>query len=422
MMKRVILKTILIAFIVVGTHPVKASAEEKKEMSEPPALQAEAALLMEAQSGQILYSKNPDKKLYPASITKILTGIIAIESGKLDETVTVSRNAVHAGGTRVYLEEGEQKSLKDLVYGMLINSGNDAAVAVAEHVGGSVEGFAKMMNEKARELGAVHSNFVNPSGMPDEEHVTTARDMALIARYAMKNETFREIVGTKEYPWEGESWQPGNIVNHNRLLWDYEGATGVKNGYTDDAQQTFVATSERDGQKLIAVALKVPGASKNIYRDLTNMMDYGYNDFETHRLAVNTDKLEELIVDGERATGRLPAEKYFVTLPKGASVEKVKQKLVLDDNLALPVDKGDVIGNIRLLFNDEVIQEIPFSAATAIAAPNDAEEKTETAGFPWIMWFISLLIFSWCLLYLQRQRKRKQKMRTRIQTYRSYRG
>src|SRR5690606_13812145 len=238
-----------------AVHPHRSFAEGE---AGPPELQAEAGILMEAQSGQVLYSRNPDQPMYPASITKILTGIIAVESGRLNEVVTVSKNAVHAGGTRVYLEEGEQKPLIDLVYGMLINSGNDAAVAVAEHLGGSVEKFSAMMNEKARELGATNSHFVNPSGMPDEDHVTTARDMALISRYAMQNATFREIVGTKEYPREGESWQPGHIVDHNRLLWEYDGATGVKNGYTEDAQQTFVATSERNGQQLIAVLLKVP--------------------------------------------------------------------------------------------------------------------------------------------------------------------
>lgn len=414
-------KIVFIVLIIVGTHPLQTSAEET--VVEPPELQAEAALLMEAQSGQILYSHNPDETMYPASITKILTGLIAIESGQLEETVTVSENAVHAGGTRVYLEVGEQKQLIDLVYGMLVNSGNDAAIAIAEHLGGSIEGFAKMMNERARELGATKSNFVNPSGMPDEAHVTTARDMALITQYAMLNDTFREIVGTKEYPWEGDGWQPGNIVNHNRLLWDYEGATGVKNGYTDAAQQTFVATSERNGQQLIAVCLKVSGAAENMYRDLTALMDYGYDAFETHRLVLNTEQLTELSIDGEAATGQLQDDVSFVTLPKGTSVEEVEQNVVLNQGVSLPVSKGDVLGSIQLSFENEVIQEIPFEAKNAIAAVTaEREEKTELAGFPWIMWLMSLLIFSWCLLYFRRQYRRRQKLRSHFQGYRSYRG
>lgn len=416
------LHTIFLAVIIFFMPLLHAHAEE--DVAEAPELQAETALLMEAQSGQILYSKNPDKPMYPASITKILTGIIAIESGRLDDTVTVSYNAINAGGTRVYLEEGEQKKLRDLVYALLINSGNDAAVAIAEHLGGSEAGFAKMMNEKARELGATHSHFVNPSGMPDDDHVTTAHDMALITRYAMNNATFREVVGTKEYPWEGEGWQPGHIVNHNRLLWDYEGATGVKNGYTDDAQQTFVASSERDGQKLIAVTLKVPGSSKNIYHDLEQLMDYGYEAFETHRIALDTHSLNNVAIDGEEASAQFLDGKYFVTLPKGSSPQEVEQQLQLNRGLSLPINKGEDLGNIRLLFDDEVIQEIPIFATSTVAAAtaDQKKETTKEAGFPWTMWLISLLIFTWCVLYYYKQWKHRRRVRSRFQSYRSYRG
>lgn len=411
--------TLYILLFVLAVHPHRSFAEGE---AGPPELQAEAGILMEAQSGQVLYSRNPDQPMYPASITKILTGIIAVESGRLNEVVTVSKNAVHAGGTRVYLEEGEQKPLIDLVYGMIINSGNDAAVAVAEHLGGSVEKFSAMMNEKARELGATNSHFVNPSGMPDEDHVTTARDMALISRYAMQNATFREIVGTKEYPWEGESWQPGHIVNHNRLLWEYDGATGVKNGYTEDAQQTFVATSERNGQQLIAVLLKVPGSADNMYRDLTTLMDYGHESFATHRLTVDEDSLAGLTVEGKEVTGQFKEDNYYITLPKGASVETVEQDFVLR-RVTLPIEKGEEIGGIQLTFDNEVLKSIPVIAANSVAAVSaGGEEETELAGFPWMLWFISLLVAFWCLLYFRKQWKQRRRVRARFRDYRSYRG
>lgn len=416
------LSAFIILVLVAIAFPVKVYAEGNQP--EPPALQAEAALLMEAQSGQILFSKNPDQPMYPASITKILTGIIAIESGKLEEIVTVSEKAVQTGGSSVYLEVGEQKPLRDLVYGALVNSGNDAAVAIAEHLGGSVTGFARMMNEKASELGATGSHFVNPSGMPDDDHVTTARDMALITRYAMQNETFREVVGTKEYPWEGESWQPGEIVNHNRLLWDYEGATGVKNGYTKAAQQTFVATSERDGQQLIAVCLKVPGSPKDMYRDLMSLMDYGYDAFETHRVVLDTEPLNDLRVAGTDMTGQLESEAYDVTLPKGTAPEALEQEVVLNSDLAPPIDRGDPIGAIRLLLNDQLIREVPFTTTTPVTLPSQPENKPkpERAEFPWLAWLISLFILAWGLFYFRRQHVRRQKMRARFRAYRSYRN
>lgn len=412
--------SLLLALIAI-VFPVKTHA--KGDVPEPPELQAEAALLMEAQSGQILFSKNPDQPMYPASITKILTGIIAIESGRLEEIVTVSERAVETGGTSVYLEVGERKPLRDLVYATLVNSGNDAAVAIAEHLGGSVAGFAQMMNEKANELGATGSHFVNPSGMPDEDHVTTAHDMALIARYAMQNETFRQVVGTKEYPWEGESWQPGQLVNHNRLLWDYEGATGVKNGYTKAAQQTFVATSERDGQQLIAVCLKVPGSPKDMYRDLTSLMDYGYDAFETHRIALDTEPLNDLHVAGTEMKGQLESEAY-ITLPKGTAPEELEQEVVLHSGVVPPIDRGDPIGAIRLLLHGQVIREVPLTASASVplSVPSEIASEPEQAEFAWLAWVISLFIFAGGLLYFRSQYVRRQKMRARFRMYRSYRN
>lgn len=401
--------------------PVNGYAQE--DVVETPELMAEAAILMEAQSGQILYSKNADQPMYPASITKILTGIIAIESGKLDDVVTVSQNAFNAGGTRVYLEVGEQKELRDLVYGLLVNSGNDAAVAIAEHLGGTVEGFAKMMNEKARELGAENSHFVNPSGMPHEEHVTTARDMARITRYAMNNDTFREVVGTKEYAWEGDGWQPGSIVNHNRLLWDYEGATGVKNGYTDAAQLTLVASSEREGQQLIGVALKVPGTADNIYRDMTALMDYGFDVFETYAVDIDSDLLTTVNIEGVETPIHVNEEQYFVTLPKEASVQDLEQTISLDNGTSLPVAQKEQLGYVRLSYQGEVLRDIPVLATTSVPAPRaEVKQQVDSAGFPWLAWLASLLVFSCCLLYFYKRHRRRRQTRARLQAYRSYRG
>lgn len=194
--------------------------------------------------------------MYPASITKILTAIIAIEGSNLNDTVTVSKKAREVDGTRVYLEEGEQVPLKKLLQGLLINSGNDAAIAIAEHVSGNVTDFSKVMNRTAKEkIGVRNSNFINPHGLFDPNHQTTAYDMAKITQYAMKNKTFREIVGTKELRWNGEGWKT-TLYNHNKLLWRYEGVNGGKNGYVDESGSTLVTSAKRGSTELIAVTLK----------------------------------------------------------------------------------------------------------------------------------------------------------------------
>ncbi|MEX2105088.1 MAG: D-alanyl-D-alanine carboxypeptidase family protein, partial [Bacilli bacterium] len=210
----------------------------------------ETAILIDGATGKILFEKNSDRLMYPASITKILTGIVAIEEGNIDDVVTVSENARNIDGTRVYLLEGEQVPLLKLIQGLLINSGNDAATAIAEHMDGSESAFADRMNTFAEDkIGVKNSIFRNPHGLFDSEHRTTAFDMAMITRYAMQNEVFREVVGTKQMEWKGEGWET-TLYNHNKLLWRYKGATGVKNGFVDESGYTVVASAKRGNTEL----------------------------------------------------------------------------------------------------------------------------------------------------------------------------
>lgn len=247
-------------------------------------LYGETALLMDASSGQVLFEQGMNQTMYPASITKIVTAIVAIEEGELNELVTVSEHARNTIGTRVYLLENEQVSLKTLVQGLLINSGNDAGTAIAEHLSGSEKQFAKRMNEFVHQkIGVENTNFTNPHGLFDEEHVTTAYDMAKITQYAMQNELFREIVGTKELEWEGEGWET-TLYNHNRLLWRYEGATGVKNGYVRQSGFTLVSTALREETELIAVTLNA-ASSEQAYRDMETMFNYGFDHYKNNKIA-----------------------------------------------------------------------------------------------------------------------------------------
>lgn len=221
------------------------------------AIAAQGAILMEQESGRVLYEKNAHTQMRIASITKIMTAILAVESGKMDDMVTVSKKASSAEGSSLYLEPGEKIKLEDLVYGLMLRSGNDAAVAIAEHVGGSQEQFVQMMNEKAKELGMKNTVFANPHGLDDHEnHYSTAYDMALVTQYAMRNEQYRKITGTKEYQCKSLNRSIGTWLNKNKLLTImYPYSTGGKTGYTKRAKRTLVSTAEKDELKLIAVTI-----------------------------------------------------------------------------------------------------------------------------------------------------------------------
>lgn len=251
--------------------------------SESLPIDSEAVVLMDAKSGQVLYGENADQRMYPASITKIATAIYAIENSDLNEIVTISENARNTEGTKVFLEMGEKVTVEKLLVGMLVNSGNDAAVAIAEHIDGTVETFSENLNQFLKEkIGTTSTNFVNPNGLFDENHYTTARDMAKITRYAMGNLTFQKIFQVKEYDWDGETWDT-QLVTHHRLLkgeYPYEGITGGKNGYVPEARHTLVTTATRDNLDLIAVTLSA--VDGNIpYTDTIELLDYGFNNFKT---------------------------------------------------------------------------------------------------------------------------------------------
>lgn len=240
---------------------------------------ASSAVLMEQQSGRVLYAKEAHQVRRIASITKIMTAILAIESGKLNDRVKVSENAVRAEGSSIYLKPGEKIKLEDLVYGLMLRSGNDSAVAIAEYVGGSLDGFVYLMNQKAEEIGMKNTHFSNPHGLDDhEDHFSTAYDMALLTRYAMTNDTYKLIAGTKVHraPNPNENWDRV-WKNKNRLLTElYDYTTGGKTGYTKRAKRTLVTTATKDDLDLIAVTLNGP----DDWNDHINMYEYGFKNYK----------------------------------------------------------------------------------------------------------------------------------------------
>lgn len=261
-----------------------------------PDLGAEAAYLLEANTGTVLYAKNMDEKLYPASTTKILTCLIAIENCSMDEVITFSHDAVfslESGSSNIGIDPGQSMTLRECLYGILVGSANEVANAVAEHIAGSIDAFADMMNEKAAELGCTNSHFVNPHGLHDENHYTTAHDLALIARAFFQNEQLAKIGNTGNYHFEATKTQPDDfyIRNKHQLISGeiaYEGIKGGKTGYTEQARQTLVTCAERNDMRLICVILKEE--SPNQFYDTVKLFDYGFTNFSLVNIAENETK------------------------------------------------------------------------------------------------------------------------------------
>ncbi|MCP3026390.1 D-alanyl-D-alanine carboxypeptidase family protein [Halobacillus sp. A5] len=277
--------------------PASAFSDSKEE--EEPELLTESAIVVDKSSGLTLFEKNAEQEMYPASLTKMATAIYAIENADLDEKVTVSENARSVEGTRVYLEEGEEVSLEKLVQGLLINSGNDAGVAIAEHLSGSEESFAEDLNEYLeQEVGLEDTNFTNPHGLHDEDHVTTAADLAKLTRYALKDPDFKEYFGAEELDWKGESWET-TILSHHRLLLEDKGLTitGGKTGYVEKSGNTLATSAKEDGMEVIVITLK--SDSQDIaYSETEKLLDYTFDTIE----APDIPEMEAFSIKGkERA-------------------------------------------------------------------------------------------------------------------------
>jgi serine-type D-Ala-D-Ala carboxypeptidase (penicillin-binding protein 5/6) len=278
----------IVMVLVYVSFSIHVYAKESNGIS----IDSESAILIDAKTGITLYGKNSNMRMYPASITKIVTAIVAIEEGNLEDLVVVSKKATYVEGTRVYLEEGEEVTLEKLIHGLLINSGNDAAIAIAEHIDGSVKKFAERMTEfVSAKAGASNTSFQNPHGLHDSEHYTTAADMAKITRYAMKNKTFAKMFNISSLPWNGESWET-TLYNHHKMIVGeipYEGIIGGKNGYVQKSGYTLVTVAKRGETSLIAVTLKTSNKNQ-AYRDTKKLLDYGFENFNINLLPKQKNK------------------------------------------------------------------------------------------------------------------------------------
>lgn len=258
----------VLGLMIFGYMAEPAGKATAADMVQPPSISAKQAILIDGNSGEVLFEKNADEKGYPASTTKIMTALVTLDiceeiGAPVDTLVKIPAEAVGVEGSSLYLKKGEERTLENLLYGVMLRSGNDGATALASIMGGNVEHFVDLMNEKARKLGCTGTNFVNPSGLYDENHYTTARDLSKIARCAMENKTFRQVAGAK-------SWE--EYQNKNKTVFQYDGATGIKIGFTKMSGRTLVASSKRQGTELICVVL----SDGNWFNDAYALMDYGY--------------------------------------------------------------------------------------------------------------------------------------------------
>lgn len=405
----------LLIFFFIPTYTKAAAA--------PPNINSNGAVLMDATTGQVLYSKNGDQQFYPASTTKVLTALVVLENVNLNETVKIGHNPPGADGTSVGIREGEEYTVEELLHGLLMHSGNDCAEALAEHVSGSKEKFAELMNDKAKELGATSSNFTNPSGLPDENHVTTAHDLALFMKEAIKNSDFIRITRTL-----GFRFQPSNIdgnqlyvdngnhiIDSNYPQYYYKYAVSAKKGYTTAAHFTNVASAEKDGHTLILSLLDGPGMQQ-AYDDSKNLFDYGFNNYSLKKLISEGDEVGSFTLDDDTKVPLLASTDVYYCVDnseKNNLKPDFKFNLPSTINTKSTFSRGQTLTKCTIKINNEdyeyidLVSGISYNTSKANTAENILSNNRNeflTAGL-----ILAIAFFIRLINIKRRKRKRARK-------------
>lgn len=329
-----------------------------------PNLAASSAILMDLTTGKVIFSKNSSERRAPASTTKILTALVALERGDMSRVITISQNASKIGGSSIWLAPGEEHTLKELLYGVLLSSGNDASVAVAEGLAGSETKFTAWMNEKAQAIGAKDTCFKNSNGLPESGHYSTAYDLALITRYALHNPVFSEMVKTKRktMEWPGRDYNR-SMVNHNKLLWRYQFADGVKTGYTKQAGKCLVASATKSGQRLIAVVLN----SKQMYDDSKRLFEYGFSNYQLLTVIQSEQKIGSIsVVEGvNNQVSVFSHRPVTLVIPKG-QLNTVKVNMEIPHSIPAPVERLQQVGELEVKIGAKVIETVPVVTAASV--------------------------------------------------------
>lgn len=322
---------------------------QSAKATDAPAVSAQASIVYDADYGTVLYEKNMNARMLIASTTKIMTAIVALEQCDLSEVITVTEEMVGVEGSSMYLQAGKEYTLQELLYGLMLASGNDAATAIALHVAGSEEAYAALMNEKARGIGMVNTSFENPHGLDGQRHYSTALDMALLMGYAMGNSDFAEIVGSRSANVKGLTY-----VNHNKLLWQCEGVIGGKTGYTKAAGRTLVTCCEREGQRLICVTLSAP----DDWNDHRRLYDWVYGEYDSRLLVERGTRYLLPLFTGEGK--RLAVEPLRDVTVFASAADEAAFIVELPRFAFCPVYVGDKAGRIIVRLNGHPVDEVPL--------------------------------------------------------------
>lgn len=402
-------------------------------------IKAEAGLLLDITTGEVLYGKNPDTPMYPASLTKVLTAILVLEDLNLDDVVTIDDKSPFVDGSKMYLTPGEQLTVNQLLNTMLVKSANDAALALARYHSGTIEAFSEAMNAKAIEIGATGSNFVNPNGLHDDAHVTTARDLGLIAAYAMKIPEFADIVKKTRLTVAPTNKQPEIRVynNSNKLLWaegskykmNYKGSninikydivTGVKTGFTNKAQQCIIA-SAKDGEKeMLAVILKTDANS--IYSDARTLLDFGLYEIDSETLIHENDFVVSYDLNNEKGNkvdlvAKNTVKSYKI---KGETLATAEQNLVMNEGIELPIQEGETLAILEFVNEGEVIGQTELIASSSISDKDMFTDDTkffnedkETSiyvkiGFTVLKVIAALFLWRFIMTFINLQKRKRE--------------
>ncbi|ASB61438.1 D-alanyl-D-alanine carboxypeptidase [Bacillus sp. A053] len=374
-MKR-LLSTLLIGIMLLTFAPSAFAKQDGKRTSEL-AHEAKSAVLIERDTGKVLYNKNSNERLAPASMTKIMTMLLimeALDKGKIkmSDKVRTSEHAASMGGSQIFLEPGEEMTVKEMLKGIAIASGNDASVAMAEFISGSEEEFVQKMNKKAKELGLKNTAFKNPTGLTEEGHYSSAYDMAIMAKELLKYESITKFTGTYEDYLRENTDKKFWLVNTNRLIKFYPGVDGVKTGYTGEAKYCLTASAKKGNMRAIAVVF---GAStpKERNAQVTKMLDFAFSQYETHPLYKRNETVAKVKVKkGKQKLIELTtSEPISILTKKGEDMNNVKKEIKMKDNISAPIQKGQELGTLVLKKDGEVLAESPVAA----------KEDMKKAGF-----------------------------------------
>ncbi len=422
-----ILSIFLIAFIFINILNCINPLQLLAKASEPDfTIYSEGAILIDSNSGKVLYGKNENEKLYPASTTKIITAILAIENCNPSEKIKASYNAVMsipAGYSNAAIQPDETLTVDELLNLFLIHSANEVGYIFAEHISGSVEDFAELMNKKATELGCKNTHFTNPSGIHSAEHYSTAYDMALIARYCMKNETFRNIVSKKSCTVEAtDKYEKRYFKNTNSLIdpsskYYYEYAIGTKTGYTSQAKRCLISTSLKDGLELITVTL---GAESSVpdtrYEDTINLFEYGYSNYKEQKIISKDTVVKDINIKGAtketQSLSLVTKNELQGIIPSDIEISSLNPSIELNSDISAPIEEGVVLGKIT--YN---IEEFQYS--TELIASHSVE-KFDVLKMTFQIVLALFVLFVLFELFFNKKKFSKNKKRKKKQNKRNF--